>query len=109
MTVPDFETKVGDYGKLMTGTLKGPGGAAVNLSGSTVAFSMRKRDSATFVVEDAPVTVVSAPAGTFSYEFQAPELDEQGTFRGEMVVSTPDGEVTFPSDGTFTIEVNPRL
>jgi hypothetical protein len=63
-------------------------GAAVNLTGSTVTFSMRRSDSAALKVSAQAAAVVTAASGTVSYTWAAGDVDTVGDYLGWWTVTT---------------------
>lgn len=72
---------------LLTDTLTSSG-TAVNLTGCTVTFSMRRSDSAALKVSAASATITDATAGTVSYAWAAVDVDTVGDYDGWWTVST---------------------
>lgn len=77
------------------------GGAVVDLTGHTVAFTMYRDQQKTKKVDAAAMTVSDATAGECNYPWAAADVDEAGTFWGYIVITeTATGLTdTFPVDG----------
>lgn len=100
----NFYLKKGDVLPRLKATLKNGSGVAINLTGATVVFRMRKSDAAEPKVE-ASATVTGATAGLVEYTWDEEDSDEVGSYNGEFVITFPSGVQTVPSNGFFTIEV----
>lgn len=90
----------------MTGTLLN-GGAAVNLTGSTVTMSMRDASTGALKISNVAVTVVSPAAGTWSYTPIPADVNTPGVYQIEMKEVRGDGSIWYyPSTGyePLTIE-----
>jgi len=93
----------GDTSPALTGTCTS-NGAAVNITGATLALHLRK-PSGTTVTKVA--SIVSGPAGTWSYTWVTGDLDEAGTWRVEVQVTFSGGAIqTF---GPINFAVQPQL
>ena len=99
-----FPMKQGDRLPFLTATLT-DNGSAVNLTGATVLFIVRYRESGQIKFQ-APATVVDALNGAVRYEWQAGNTDEVGKFDYEFVAQWP-GSVnqTFPGSGSGTLSI----
>jgi hypothetical protein len=87
----------------MLATLQNASGTAVNISGATVRFSMRKI-SGEVVVSRAAATVVDATTGSVRYNWQAADTANAGAFQAEFEVTYSDDSVeTFPNDGYIPV------
>ena len=105
----DFHIKSGDTTPVITATLTDSAGAAVNLTGATVRFVMRKGGAATAKVA-AAATVVSAPAGTVSYTWLAANTNDPGIYSACWEVTFSGGTIqTFPNAGYTSVAVLPDL
>jgi len=77
----------------------------VNLTGSTVVFSMWDAEKA-IKVDERPVTLVAPLVGSVKWPPVAAETDTVGTFRGEFQVTFTDATVvTFPHNGYIAIKI----
>lgn len=102
----DFFLKVGDRLPLFRVTLKDGNGDAVDLTGCTVAFSMREQGSATKKITAAAATVITAASGIVEYTWAALDVDAAGTYLCEWRVTTGAGKVqTIPNDGTDRVVI----
>jgi hypothetical protein len=63
-------------------------GTPVDLSTSTVAFSMRPKNSANLKIDHAGVTQLSPTDGTIRYSWQTADVDTVGSYMGWWTVTT---------------------
>ncbi|MFQ5524258.1 MAG: BppU family phage baseplate upper protein [Acidimicrobiia bacterium] len=78
----------------------------VDLTGATVVFYMQDEDGVT-VVNGASATITDAANGKVEYQWQAADTDTAGIFKGEFVVTFPDGTIrTFPDPGWIMIVIS---
>lgn len=104
-----FPLKNKDTGPVIRGTLKNGTGAAIDLTGATVLFSMRSQSGAT-VIEAQPALIVDAEAGVVEYEWTAEDTDDPGIYEAEFRVTLSDGNVeTIPNDGYIPIKISERI
>ena len=100
-----FKIQQHDTSPQLVGTLKDASDNAIDLTGATVKFLMRRISSTTAKV-DASATVIDEDAGRVKYVWQTGDTDTAGTFQGEFEVTYTSGEIeTFPNDGYIGIEV----
>lgn len=105
---PTFITKRGDTRTAIKATLKDATGQPVDLTGCQVKFIMSKQNGGAKINRDA--LVQDAANGVVWFVFEANEVDEIGTFKGEFEVTYGDGRVeTFPNDGYIIVQINPDL
>lgn len=105
----DFHIKSGDTTPVITATLTDANGAAVNLTGATVRFVMKKGGTATPKVA-AAATVVSAVAGTVSYTWTGANTDTPGIYSACWEVTFSGGTIqTFPNAGYTSVAILPDL
>lgn len=103
----DLRLKAGDRHPPFSATLKA-GGAAVDLTGSTVLLIIRNQTTAE--VDTFAMSIVSATAGTVTYEWGAGETDTAGTYDAEIEVTFGDGtKQTFPTKEYLTVEIEAAL
>lgn len=80
---------------------------AVNLTGSTVTFSMRSADSAALKVSAASATVVTAAEGTVSYAWAAVDVDTVGEYSCFWSVTTSGKTQDTPEFAVSIVEHAP--
>jgi len=103
-----FITKRGDFRTAIKATLKNNSGQAVDLTSCTVKFIMADLRNRVKINRNA--IIQDAVNGVVWFIFEANEVDEAGTFRGEFEVTYADGRVeTFPNEGYITIKINSDL
>ena len=101
--------KQGDTGYPITATLKA-NGVAVDLTGSTVAISLRDRAKQELKVTAANCTVTSPTAGTISYQPLSTDVDTPGTYDVEFRQTRGDGSIIhYPSDGYEPLTIEAKL
>ena len=99
----DVTMKKGDRLPLLSGTMT-LNGAAVNLTGATVTFRMRRVGTGASQV-NAAATVTNAAAGRVQYAWAAGDTDVPGLYRGEWVASFAGLAQTHPGDTYLVIEI----
>lgn len=93
----------GDTGPALQSTIVlASTGAAIDLTGASVQFRMRKEDDRVFQV-DAAGELVDPDAGTVRYEWSPNDLAIPGTFLGRWRVTFGDGRIVHTRQ--FEIEV----
>jgi hypothetical protein len=101
-----------DTSPVLQDTLLDSSGAAVDLTGATVKFTMTDRFGVV-VINAAAATIVGPPTGgVVSYTWQTADLANPGFYRGKWTVTFSGGGVeSFPNadgSGTFLIVVTPK-
>lgn len=104
----DFHLKAGDLLPAITAALKDGDGNAIDLTGATVTFRMRKR-GATALTIDAAASVVSAAAGAVRYDWLAGDTDTHGVYDAEFRCELVDGRQTVPNDRYITVRIQSAL
>lgn len=94
----DYVAKQGDVGVVLNATIVDVNGTAVNLTGGTVTFVLR-RQSDTAVTTSLPATIVSAVAGTVSYTLTATDTATAGNFLIEWSWTAAGVSSRFPVEG----------
>lgn len=103
-----FYIKQNDSSPIIRATLKGAGGASLNLSAATVSFRMQRSSGDTIVQG---VAQIFDPAeGTVQYEWAAGDTSVAGSYLAEFEVTYADGKVeTFPNLGNIQVNIAPEL
>jgi len=84
-------------------------GAAVDITGASVRFHMRKPGAASAKV-DSSATLVTGDPAQVSYAWQSGDLDTEGRFEAEFEVTYSGGAVeTFPNDSFIDVIVRRDL
>lgn len=105
----DFSIKQDDTKPTITATLTNGAGTAIDLTGATVKFRMRETGSTALKV-DAAATIVSAAAGTVSYQWVSGDTDTAGRYLAEWEITFAGGaRQTVPSNRFNVISVESRL
>jgi hypothetical protein len=100
-----FDIKRGDTSPALSRVLRDGNGAAINLVGATVVFSMWLR-GAPATINKAAATVGPAN-GQVVYAWQVGDTAQAGAYFGEFKVTYADGTIeTFPNDSNMVILVN---
>lgn len=88
-------------------TLKSPNGAAVDLTGASVKFTMSKYG---VVIAGRDADVLDAANGVVAFVFTREETSETGAMKAEFEVTYPDSSVeTFPNKGYIEINIEADL
>lgn len=107
MTV--FEIKRGDTAPAFEKSLNDDLGQPVDITGFTeVDFHMRDVDFNTVVDDNTAgaVSVTAAVSGDVSYQWQAGDTSDLGSYKAEFVVTFSDGTTqSFPRRGMYDVEV----
>ena len=80
-----------------------------DLTGATVVFSMRLAGGAVKVSKQTAVVVQPTGKPTVRYDWQAANVDAEGNFEGEFLVTYSSGKKeTFPNKDFIDIVIGPR-
>lgn len=100
-----FFIKQNDTSPFITATLKDASNAAVDISGATVQFHMRKVGETTAKV-DAAAVVTDADNGAVKYEWSTGDTDTVGQYQAEFEVTYVGGKIeTFPNNSYILVQV----
>ena len=85
-------------------------GRPVNLTGSTITFSMRDASTDVLKVNAATCTILNSHRGECRHSWLSENTDTAGTYEGEFnVVDKDSRSQTFPSDGFVLIHVTESM
>jgi len=100
-----FKIKQNDTSPLLQTTLTDPSGNAIDLSGCTIRFHMKRYKASTAKI-DGSVTVVDEEGGVVRYAWQSGDTDTMGSYLAEFEVTYNDGTIeTFPNSGYIQVDV----
>lgn len=108
MSNPTYYLKAGDRLDPIEGVLSDANGA-VNLTGRSVTFIMRRRSAFNPKVEAAATIVGVATAGAVRYDWQAGDTNTPGTYDAHFVVDNAGKLATFPRPGYIKIVIEDDL
>ena len=101
-----FYIKENDTRPAITANLTDANDAAVNLTGATVAFSMRVEPAGTTKISLQPANVTDSEAGQVSYNFTTSDTDTPADFEAEFQVTFAGGAVqTFPGRNWIFVHI----
>jgi hypothetical protein len=100
-----FKLKKNDTSPILQTTITDAANNAVDLTGSSVRFHMKRYGASTAKV-DAAATIYDEENGIVRYAWQSSDTDTGGSFIGEFEVTYSDGTIeTFPNSGYIQIDV----
>jgi hypothetical protein len=107
----DLTVKRGDLKPVVNATLTDESGTAIDLTGATVTFTLRKLGSVgTPLLNAVAATVVSAASGTVRYTWLATNTDTAGLYLSEWRVTFSDATTQrFPTVGYNTVQIVDHL
>lgn len=109
----DFYIKQGDTLPVMQSTLTDASGAAVNVTGGTVLFSMTQHlgGTASLASGTASFTAGGGSVGIVSYAWQASDTATAGVYFAEWLYLAAGGagQERFPNDGYLTVVILPKV
>ena len=103
-----FYIKQNDTASFITRDLKDAFGSPVNVTGSSVVFSMRVKPAGTMKITRQAGVIVNAGIGRVRYEWASDGSDTNTAdeYEGEFQVTYANGKIqTFPNDGHIPIVI----
>ncbi len=106
-----MNVKQGDLFPDVETTVKDETGAAVDITGATLTFSMRNaRDPSVRPVNGAAGVLVTANQGKIAYRWASGETNTPGTYEGEFRITPSAGDpFKVPTDGYITIVIESKV
>ena len=103
----DFYMGEGDTKADLQVTLLDGADAAVDVSGSTVVFTMLNTRTRRRIVDRQSVTLVTAASGIVKYPWSAGDTDEPGEYLGEFEVTFSDSSIqTYPNNRADRLRIH---
>ena len=100
-----FKIKQNDTSPIIQATLTDSSDAAVDLTGASIRFHMRKYRASSTKVSAAAV-IVDEDAGTVKYVWQAADTNTAGSYQAEFQVTFSDGTIeTFPNTDFIQVDI----
>ena len=107
---PTFFIKTTDTRPHLDVALSDDQGRAVDVTTSTITFSMRNTLDNSVKVDTVVASTLNARRGEVRHSWTALQTGEVGEYEGEFVVTDSAGRVqTYPSDGFLIIIVGERV
>lgn len=100
----DFSLKKNDLFPHLAATLENADGTAIDITGASVLFRMRKRGETTNKIS-AAASVVTADAGEVEYAWTDGDTDTAGSYEAEWVITFPGGQQIVPNGRMLVIEI----
>ena len=101
-----FYIKENDTRPAITANLTDANDAAVNLTGATVAFSMRVEPAGTIKISLGAANVTNSEAGQVSYNWTTANTDTPADYEAEFQVTFAGGAVqTFPGRNWIFVHI----
>lgn len=92
----------GDTAPALTATIIHSDSTALNLTGSSVRFQMRKANDKRFTVNEV-ATLVDAPTGQVEYVWGPNDLAVPGDYQVQWEVTYPDARIQTTAIATITV------
>jgi len=107
----DFYVRQGDRLPALRATLKDQTGAAVDLSGAIVVFSMRHKLTRVIKVNNAATVAVTPISGVYEYQWAAIDTDTAGDYLGEFEATyiASGKTLTFPNSSDIAISIRSEM
>lgn len=93
MAEEHFYMKRGDTRPELQVTLKDGTGTAVNVTGTTIKFSMKNKLTGQLKINEGTVTIVTAASGVVKYTWVAADTDTVGEYEAEFEVTFGGGAI----------------
>jgi Rib/alpha/Esp surface antigen-like repeat protein len=104
-----FKIKTNDTSPKLTVDLADAAGSAIDLSGATAKFKMKRYGASTLKVDEV-ADITDEANGRVEYSWSSVDTDTAGTYYGEIEVTYADTSVeTFPNTGYFTVIIREDL
>lgn len=100
-----FTIKRNDTSPILQTVLSDANGVAIDLTGTTVKFYMKKYKATTPKI-NATAAIVNEDAGIVRYLWQTGDTDTAGSYQAEFQITYDDGAVeTFPNADFIQIDI----
>lgn len=109
LMTPTFYIKQNDTSPAIRSNLLDSAGAAINVTGATVRFSM-KDQYGQIVVDNQLATIIEYANGVVEYDWQAGDTANSGNHYAEFEITFDNGRVqTVPNDSDILVKIAPEV
>jgi len=105
----EFRLKQGDRLPKLRAALTDSNGAALDLTGATVAFRFRARGGALLTLAGVASVVAPATSGVVEFSWGAGDSATPGVYESEWVLTYAGSAQTVPTSGYLVVVVEPAI
>lgn len=109
MSDRDFFIKKGDLLKEISAQFKNSDDTPIDLTGSSVKFSMVNCETDAVKINAVAATIVTPATGDVKYTWVGTDTDTAGQFRAEFEATIGSKKLTAPNNGYIPVRILPDL